>query len=62
MSKSNLVKVVAAMLVLIAVLLVLVLGPLSSGDPDPGPAVNVPSMVNVPPSGAFTMEVSPEGQ
>jgi hypothetical protein len=60
MSKSNVLKVSAVLLVLAAALLVLVLGPLSSGDPDPGPAVDVPSMENIPPSGALKIEVPPE--
>lgn len=62
MSKSNLIKVSAVLLVLVAVVLVLVLGPLSSGEPDPGPDVNVPSMENIPPSGHLRVEVPPEGQ
>ena len=60
MSKSNLIKISAALLVLVAVLLVLMLGPVLSGDPDPGPSVNVPSMENIPPSGHLQIEVPPE--
>jgi hypothetical protein len=60
MSKSNMIKVAAVLAVLVAVVLVLVLGPLSSGEPDPGPDVNLPSMQNIPPSGHLTVEVPPE--
>lgn len=62
MSKSNRIKVAAALAALVAVVLVLALGPLSSSEPDPGPEVNVPSMVNVPPSGHLQIEVPPENE
>jgi hypothetical protein len=61
MTKSNTIKIVAALVVLAGVLGVLFLGPLLQDPPDPGPEVNVPSMENIPPSGThLSIEVQPE--
>lgn len=62
MSRSNLIKVSAALAVLVAVIVVLVLVPFSGPDPDPGPDVNLPSMQNIPPSGHLQVEVPPPSE
>ncbi len=56
-SNSNVWKIVLAVVALAAVLVVFVAVPYLNGTPDPGPDVQTPSMKNVPPSGALTLEV-----
>lgn len=63
MSKSNLIKLVAALVVLFAIVGVLFWGPLLEGEPDPGPDIRTPSMENVPPSGThLTIEINEEAE
>lgn len=59
MTKANITKIALVFVALVALVGVLLWGPLSS-EPDPGPDVRLPSMENIPPSGThLKIEVDP---
>lgn len=59
MNPKNVLKTSAILLVLALILGVFIWGPLSQKAPEPGPAIQTPSMQNIPAGTQLTIEVEP---